>query len=191
MGSGREVVPGAAKRLAVVLRGPIGVGKTEVAWRILRATGNSLEGLIDLDQGWARGERRNAGGEARYEDLRGLTDHLVVLELVWGEPIGEGFPGATRNTREWAETLIDEGRELRLFRLTARPGVIVRRTRARFAERGQGPTAQDAKHWIRRYKRHPDVVGLPGRLGTSEVVVDTTGLMPEQVAEVVLGKLRG
>jgi len=186
-----DTAPGASNPRAVALRGPIGVGKTEAARRILELTGSSPEGLIDLDQGWARGERRYAGGQARYEDLRGRPEPVIVLELVWGEPIGEGFPGATRNPSEWADILTDEGRELRLFRLTARPAVIIRRARVRFAERGKGPTARDAKHWIGMYNRHPDVIGLPERLGIAEVFVDTTALMPDQVAEVILAKFRG
>ena len=190
MHAGRETVPGAANPLAVVLHGPTGVGKTEVAKRILHATGSSMEGPIVLDDGWAWGERRYGGGQARYEDLRGLTDHVVVLELGWGEPIGEGFPGATRNPAEWAQILTNEGRELRLFRLTGRPAEIVRRAKERFAKTGEGARAHDAKHWIGLYERHPDVVGFSKRLGTAEVVVDTTGLTPEQVAEVILTKLR-
>jgi len=114
-----------------------------------------------------------------------------VLELNWGEPIGEGFPGATRNPWEWAEILTNDGRELRLFRLTARPAEVVRRARERFAKRGQGPTARDARSWIAWYERHPDVVRLPTCLESVEVVLDTTRLTPELVAEVILAKLRG
>lgn len=186
-----DTAPGASNPLAVVLRGPTGVGKTEVARRILHFTGSRMDGLIILDDGWARGERRYRGGQARYEDLRGLSDRVVVLELGWGEPIDGSFLGATRNPSEWAEVLRSEGRELRLFRLTARPKDIVARAEGRFAKSGAGMRAQDAKHWIRMYNRHPDVFGLPERLGIAEVFVDTTALMPDQVAEVILAKLRG
>jgi len=186
-----ETVSGPANPLAVVLRGPMSVGKTEVAKRILQATGSSVEGPIVLDDGWAWGGRRYVGGQARYEDLQGLADHVIVLELGWGEPKGEGFPGATRNPEEWAEILMNEGRELRLFRLTARRADVVRRARRRWAEQGHWATARDARRWIAWYERHPDVVGLPKRLGTAEIVVDTTRRTPELVAEVILAKLRG
>jgi energy-coupling factor transporter ATP-binding protein EcfA2 len=91
--------------VGIVLRGPPGAGKTSVAKALLSLLGAELSGFIVLDQGWLPGEFRFVGGLSRYDDLRAFRRRVLILELGWGEPLGEVFPGATRNPAEWAEVV--------------------------------------------------------------------------------------
>lgn len=48
-----------------------------------------------LDDRWGYGEERFSGS-SRYGDLGGQPE-VLIIELGYGEPAGEGFPCATRN----------------------------------------------------------------------------------------------
>lgn len=177
--------------LAIVLRGPVAVGKTTVGRALLREAGSTVREPVILDVGWAPGERRFNGGSARYEDLRKLpSSGVVVIELGWGEPIGEGFKGATRNPGEWAEVLREDGRELRLFRLRARRREVIDRAEHKLTKPLHRFDTSHVLHWFSRYEKDQDVKSLPSRLGLAEEIIDTTQLTSEQVAKVILGRLQ-
>lgn len=180
------ILCGVTHKLAILLRGPTGIGKTTIARALLRKLGATLQEPIVLDHGWGYGERRFNGGTGRYEDLRGHQDDVIVVELGWGEPAGEGFQGATRNPAEWFNILQQEGRDLFLIRLEADSAELVRR-----AEHRCRPRARDcALHWQGRYDKDPDLVSLPSRLGTMEHVIDTTYMSVEDAATEILARTR-
>ena len=83
------------RKVAIVLRGPPGAGKSNVARALELLHSNS--GRVELDQYWGIGEKRFVGS-CRYWDLRNPPDFLIV-ELGYGEPDGEAFPGATKCPR--------------------------------------------------------------------------------------------
>ena len=82
-----------------------------------------------LDGGWGHGEKRFSG-PSRYGDL-GCQPQVLIIELGYGEPAGEGFPGATRNPREWISNLENDGREVFFFLLHVDKSECLRRVAAR------------------------------------------------------------
>jgi hypothetical protein len=102
------------QKVAVILRGPPGAGKTPVADE-LRKRGRGTTGFARLDDFWCFGEKRFAG-HCRYWDLADNADALIV-ELGYGEPSPEVFLGASRNPGEWLTVLEAAGREVFFFLL--------------------------------------------------------------------------
>jgi hypothetical protein len=102
-----------SRKVAVVLRGPPGAGKSNVA--------NALQVLypknsrVELDRFWGDGQQRFLGN-CRYWDLSNQAD-LLIIELGFGEPVGEVFPGATKNPREWIAVLERDNRIVLFFYL--------------------------------------------------------------------------
>ena len=82
-----------AAKIALILRGPPGAGKSTVAKILLALCPSSV--WVELDRHWGKGEKRFLKS-GRYWDLRDPRKVLIV-ELGWGEPLGGRFPGATRN----------------------------------------------------------------------------------------------
>jgi hypothetical protein len=105
-----------SRKVAIILRGPPGAGKTAVA-RELRRRLQVTNSFVILDNFWYPGEQRFEG-PARYSDLVDDCDALIV-ELGYGEPEPENFAGATKNPGEWLHILEAAGREVFLFLLWA------------------------------------------------------------------------
>ena len=82
-----------------------------------------------LDDGWAPGEKRFSG-PTRYGDLSGQPD-VLIIELGYGEPAGETFPGASKNPREWLSRLEEERREVFFFMLHIDRSECLRRVTGR------------------------------------------------------------
>ncbi len=99
---------------AVVLRGPPCGGKSKVAGELKKQL-TSSSALVSLDEGWGRDEKRFRD-DGRYSDLISPVDTLIV-ELGFGEPIGESFHGATRDPGAWLRVLREAGRSVKLFLL--------------------------------------------------------------------------
>src|SRR5260370_30395723 len=110
-------------RIAIVLRGPTGSGKSTVRKTIAVkcAAAGITCACVTLDQGWAQGEwrARAVGAPAtRYADLGGRRAEAVLLvELRLGEPKDTLRPetGATRRPPEWGSVLHSAGRVLHYF----------------------------------------------------------------------------
>jgi hypothetical protein len=99
----------AARKQAIVLRGPPVVGKSCVTRFLIAKIPRGQAQRVDLDKGWGRDEGwRYPEGDRRYADLK--TDAgFLILELACGEPVDGSSKGATRNPREWVwilETLV-------------------------------------------------------------------------------------
>jgi hypothetical protein len=102
-----------SSRAALILRGPPCGGKTTIATRIRQRLPSSH--FVSLDDGWGTDEIRFRGADA-YADLDSGADVLLV-ELGFGEPLGEAFLGATRDPMKWLNVLADSGRSIHLFLL--------------------------------------------------------------------------
>ena len=104
-----------ARRVALVLRGAPGAGKSPVADALREHYPLSKSSHVSLDTFWGPGEKRSAG-HCRYWDLRDQPD-VLIIELGYGEPEGRSFLGATKNPREWVSILENDGREIFFFLL--------------------------------------------------------------------------
>lgn len=156
-------------RIAVVVRGPMGSGKTT----LIAALGRRLDRAgvawrkVSLDKGWCRGEFRFRGGPGRYRDLRGGPEALIV-ELGFGEPQGGRRRGATRRPEEWASVLKKARRETVLVRLSL--PWSVRSTRIV----GREGSLRPARPWKGLYGRSSPCLRVAGLLGMEELVVRST-----------------
>lgn len=101
-------------RIAIVLRGPPGAGKTPIANAICSRISVPTKFVV-LDEGWCAGEKR-FDPTTRYDDLRSSADVLIV-ELGWAEPSPPLFAGATLNPSEWLRVLEEERRRVFMFLL--------------------------------------------------------------------------
>ena len=110
-------------RTAIVLRGPPCGGKTKVKDVLLGRLHSTH--FVSLDNGWGKGEARFQGVDP-YADLR-VNVNILIIELGFGEPVGEMFAGATRNPSGWLRVLADEGRTVHLFLLKPPLGEVFRR----------------------------------------------------------------
>lgn len=75
----------------------------------------SSSALVSLDEGWNRTGKRFRD-DGRYSDLISPVDTLII-ELGFGEPVGESFHGATRDPGAWSRVLREAGRSVKLFLL--------------------------------------------------------------------------
>ncbi|MCI0589042.1 MAG: hypothetical protein L0323_19670 [Planctomycetes bacterium] len=174
------------RKTAVVLRGPPCGGKSTVGSELARQLASSV--LVSLDDGWNPSERRFKK-DGRYADLVSNAETLII-ELGFGEPAGESFPGATREPAAWLKVLREAGRSIHLFLLMPPLKETLRRIGA---DRG----AQSRLYFgdaARRYE--PGGVCSPDafkeRIGDAytEEVIDTSLESPEATAERILRAIR-
>ena len=102
-----------ARRVAIVLRGAPGAGKSPVADALRGHYTLPKSSQVSLDTFWGPGQKRFAG-HCRYWDLRDQPE-VLIIELGYGEPHGRSFLGATKNPREWVSILENDGREIFFF----------------------------------------------------------------------------
>jgi hypothetical protein len=106
----------AKSKIAIILRGPPAVGKSQVARAIQQRHCQSRR--ISLDDGWGPPcSFRYQSGPARYQDLSQATEPILLIELGCGAPVDLSFPGATQAAHEWISVLRSSGRTLFPFLL--------------------------------------------------------------------------
>jgi hypothetical protein len=132
------------RKVAIVLRGPPGGGKSNVASALQLLYPNSAR--VELDRYWGNGEKRFVG-TCRYWDVRNQPDFLII-ELGYGEPACEVFPGATKNPREWVSILENDTREVFFFCLEVSEAECLQRVKCR-----NDLTPEYAKAAHARYKQ--------------------------------------
>jgi hypothetical protein len=118
-----------SRRVAIVLRGAPGTGKTTVGNILRQHFGYPNTALVTLDNGWVPGEKRFSS-QGRYADLFGQPV-VLIIELGYGEPAGEKFYGATMNPSEWMHVLEQDGREVVSFMLHIEKVECLRRVTSR------------------------------------------------------------
>jgi hypothetical protein len=97
---------------------------------------------------------------------------MLILELGYGEPEDESYPGATKNPREWISILENDGRDIYCFVLQIPEAETLQRV-----QRRHDLLADYAKMAHDRYKPggvcdSPNFTRLMGR-GLSEETIDT------------------
>jgi hypothetical protein len=152
------------QRIAILLRGRIGAGKTTVGRIIRKQFDISDDAFILLDQGWGRRPpddwRRRARDANRYYDLANQSGRpIVLIELSWGED-------ATLNPREWLDLLEAQGRSVLYFRLV----VSLRTSLARMIERGETPHLEDP--FLHMPEREPRWINFADRARLQEIEID-------------------
>lgn len=165
------------KRLAVVLRGPMGVGKSTVADELCRLLSTVPKIVLD-DHFQIRGLARDAIFSPRSENA-------LVIELGCGEPTDLSFDGFTRGAQAWYDALLRDGREVHFFKLWAGWPTIQKNMSSRRSDH-----LLWASLWHRAYSTELDVVSLPPSLAGLEVTIDVTGKPPTQVANEVFAAVR-
>ena len=157
------------KRIAIVLRGPMGVGKSTVADELCRLLSAGPKIVLD-DHYQSRGPARDAIFTARKEDA-------LVIELGCGEPLDLSFDGFTRAAVAWHEALRRDGREVHLFKLWAEWQTVRQNMSLRRSDQ-----LLWASLWHRAYSTGLDVVSLPSALAGLETTIDVAGKSPAAVA---------
>lgn len=172
--------------VAIVLRGPTGVGKSAVGAELQQRLDLPQRNVIVLDNGWGGGECRWSGGPNRYADLRVDNSGLLILELAYGDslPRDPDRGGATSNPHEWISVLQEQNRSVHIFLLWASWEHIEQRV----LRRGR-PSLADARSWYEAYQR-PPLSDFAMRAGIHHDRLATSGRTPEEVATLILESLR-
>lgn len=180
-----------AGRLAIVLRGPVAVGKTTVGWVLLSKLGQAT-GIINLDNEWGSRERRSRGGSERYADLENREESILVLELAYGEPnlfgpngtvnLGASL-GATRNPKEWVDIIKRQGHEVISFVIWDTWEHVQERLRNRVQE-----SSATLRALYDLYQQH-EWIEFHTTADIREVRIDANGKNPIEVASDILGEL--
>lgn len=191
---------------AVIIRGPMGSGKTRTGRELLRLLGTPGDPLL-LDRGWSPDDppsiSRWEPGPSRYHDLSSFPGEVLVAELAWGDPLGDPRPGATSAPEEWANVLRAAGRTIHLFRLRPEREVGAQRAGEReesyHQQRGIVDAAElarlraGAEHQSRTmwdmYEQWARFRDLPEKAGLEETTLETTLRSAEEVAREILSRI--
>jgi ATPase family associated with various cellular activities (AAA) len=175
------------EKVAIVLHGPPGVGKTTI-WKAIKARQQSAR-FLSLDDGWMPGEHRMLGGPCRYADLRQAQEHVLVVEIGSGELPDLNAPGATRAAGEWIAALRESGRRVAPFLLWSEFGDAVERLMARWRGHPQKLFLVWQQIGLYSLYEHGHPLGaFPIVSGYQEERIVTTGRSAEDVAEEILRK---
>ena len=94
------------EKLAILIRGPIGSGKSIVCRLLRDEYFGSEDVIVDLDADWDSDGRRlgHSSGRERWADLQHRGERVLIVELAQGEPEFSFAPrqvaGATKNPGE-------------------------------------------------------------------------------------------
>jgi hypothetical protein len=177
--------PPMCSRVAIILRGPPGAGKSRVATLIQERC--SWVRHVTLDDGWGPGEFRYRGGRLRYQDLAHAAEQVLLVELGWGEPLDQSSPGATTNPDEWYKVLLNAGRFVRPFLFCADEETARSNIRDRMRREGRPSWVEEREMQVwRNYEaRHPQFTFPPPEDYAEETVI-VGGSSYEEIAEEVM-----
>ena len=167
------------RRIAIILRGPMGVGKSTVADELCRRLNAGSK--IVLDEVWLSNDFLSVGGPDRFNRLIARDEDSIVIELACGEPLTLSSLGATRGAIEWQQMLHSAGRSTFFFKLWADWATIEQHMIA--SRSGQ---LLWARLWHNAYESDLDIVSLPNELRSGEFVIDVTGKNISQIAAEVI-----
>ena len=166
---------GLEKKLAIVVRGPVGAGKTtlikELETRLSKE--RSVRSInLDIHSGVSSNHRPRS-----YHNLDLVTVDCVLIELTDG---GD----ATKNPHKWVDKLTSQGYSVRLFVLDAPLDELRRRT----AIREGWNDAFTVGSW-NSYKYDPNFIDFAKKLGMTQPVIDTVHVTAAEATETILKSL--
>lgn len=168
--------------MIVIINGPCGIGKTTVAWKLQHRFERSV--MLDGDHVGAV-HPFEIYDDARIAYLYRTMQHLIKYHVAAG-----GYQDFVINyVFETPESLADlcgllDGLagEVRTFRLVASDEAIEARIRGR-------EDAGDLEWYLNRYKELVTIQTAAAKRGDMGEVVDTTGLLPTEVADLIWSRL--
>ena len=173
--------------MIIIINGPLGIGKTEVSWKLLE----HFERAVMLDGDYIGAVQPfDIYDPQRIEYLYQTIHHLVAFHLERG-----GYRNYVVNyVFEEPESLarlrhllyeLDE--QVYAFRLTCSPQEMERRIRRR--ARGLPPEPGRVKWELNRFRELTAIQEEAAKRGDMGIVVDTTGLNVAQVADGIWGTI--
>jgi len=169
------------KRLAVVLRGPMGVGKSTLRKSFRQKFCSFTD--VDFDERYNRTSNR-------YGDLCGLPHELLFIEICCGEPHDLSFPGPSRDAETWTTLLKNDGREILFFRLWIDWETSMEKIQERIRKSGKKESLLWARVIHCAYQNNLDIVSLPPTLAHQEINIDTTGKDLKAVEDIIESRIR-
>jgi hypothetical protein len=163
------------KRIAIVIRGPSGAGKTRLCSELASIISKKMSVksiTLDKHSGVSSNHRPRS-----YHNLDHLNDDCLLIEL------GDGGD-ATRNPQKWAEKLTSQRYSIHLFLLDAPLDELRKRT----ATRTDWKDVYTLASW-NSYRYNPNFSGLPKKLNLNQPVIDTTQTSTSEAAQIVLKSL--
>ncbi|MDA4136820.1 MAG: ATP-binding protein [Thaumarchaeota archaeon] len=163
------------KKIAVVIRGPSGAGKTPLIKELTRNLSKEIRVrciILDRHSGVSSNHRPRS-----YHNLDSLSEDCILVEL------GDGGD-ATRNPQKWVDKLTSQGYAVYLFLLEATLDELRKRT----ATRADWTDAFTVGSW-NCYRYDPNFIDFAKKLGLPQVVLDTLQTNTSEAAQTVLKSL--
>jgi len=162
-------------KIAIVVRGPSGAGKTPLIKELARSLSNEMRVrciTLDHHSGVSSNHRPRS-----YHNLDSLSEDCVLVEL------GDGGD-ATRNPQKWVDKLTSQGYSVYLFLLEAPLDELRKRT----AIRTDWTDALTVGSW-NCYRYDPNFIDFAKKLGLTQPVIDTLRTNTSEAAQTVLKSL--
>jgi GrpB-like predicted nucleotidyltransferase (UPF0157 family)/predicted kinase len=165
--------------MIIILNGPLGVGKTEVAWKLIEKFDRAI--MLDGDYLGAVHPFQIYDMQ-RVEYLYQTLHHVTAFHVVngWRNFVIDYVFETPESLAQLRHLLSDLDDVIYAFRLTCSPAEIERRIRLR------GNSDPYFLTWeLRRFRELQTIQDTNARRGDLGFVIDTTGLSIEEVADVI------
>jgi hypothetical protein len=168
--------------MIVIINGPLGIGKTETSWALLRR----FERAVMLDADYVA-----AFHPFDYYNDAHLAYAQTTLRVLVGHHHGHGFQDFVINwvfetpfqLARLKQALAEFGLPIHAYRLTCDVDEIARRVRRR--------NLPDLDFELRRSRELVDILDKAVRTGDLGHVIDTTNLSVEQTVDAIVRHMRG